>query len=95
MSAATINTLGDSAVTAIADGDYATALSLLRRAQVLLSIKPDSQGAGINLRWDRLAIDKAIAQCERAQASDVGLGSAAGVMQYQKITYISPSAEDC
>lgn len=60
-----INTKAAEAVDAIEDGDYATALRKLRAVKALLITLPDGKQADQELKWDRVAIDSLIKDCER------------------------------
>lgn len=79
-----INTLADDAAAAIAAGDYATAVNKLRGAQVLLAAIPDQIQEQTELRWDRRAIEAAIATCQGAAAQ------AGGVVR-RKYRYVRPT----
>lgn len=87
MSVATLNTKRDAAVEAIADGDYATALTNLRACKALLATMPDTRHGEDSLTWNRTDIDQLIAECNRARAA------AAGV-QRSKVTYANPTSDD-
>ena len=85
MSVATLNTYRDAAVTALAAGQYATALTNLRAAKALLATMPDTRKGEESMTWDREGIDRLIADCQRGQAA------AAGV-QRARTTYTRPTA---
>jgi len=82
--AASVKALADAASTAIAGGNWNTALAKALQAQAELSAIPDS---GItdatNLKWDRRAIESLIANIRRQQALSLG-------MQQTKISYAKP-----
>lgn len=81
-----VNTLGDAASTAIAAGDWATALTKALAAQAQLSVMPDSEYGNPQtvLRYDRRAIESMIGNILRQQAAATG-------MQQTKITYARPT----
>jgi len=84
--AATVNTLGDAAATAIGAGDWATALAKALAAQAQLSVMPDSEYGNPQtvLRYDRRAIESMVGNIRRQQAAATG-------MQQTKITYARPT----
>jgi len=85
--AATVNTLGDAASTAIAAGDWATALTKALAAQAQLSVLPDSEyqaGGQTVLRYDRRAVESLVANIRRQQSAALG-------MQQTKISYARPT----
>ena len=73
MSVAAINQKITEAVDAQEAGDFDTAISKLRSAKMLMSGKPDTEFETERLIWDRNAIDAAIADMRRAQASQAGI----------------------
>ena len=72
MSAALINTKVSEAIDAQEAGDFATALSKLRSAKMLLAAKPDTKFSDEELVWNRDSIDAAIAEIRRAAAAKSG-----------------------
>lgn len=84
--AAQVNTLADAASAAVEAGDFATGLAKLRAAQILLAAIPDQSQEQTELRYDRRAIEAAIATCQMASSTQTGI-------QYQKVRYVRP--EDC
>lgn len=81
----TLNTYRDAAITAVAAGDNATALSNARAAAAMLATMPNSTFEGTALTWDREAIQAFIKDC------NARIGAAAGI-QTTKRVYVRPSA---
>jgi pyruvate kinase len=81
MSVADINSKVAEAIAANESGDYATALTKLRSAQMLLAATPNATGHdGVGLQWDRQAIASMIAEVSRQ-------ASASGGIQRTRVTY--------
>lgn len=94
MSAETINSKVESAVTAIESGDWSTAISKLMAAKALLSATPDQRhGGNSELRWDRNAINELISECKQQQASASGVGASSGALQFQKIRFVRDTSD--
>ncbi len=64
--AATINAKGEAAVTAIGAGDWATAKTRLTEMAALLAAIPNSRiEGGMELEWDREAIERLLKRVDR------------------------------
>lgn len=76
------------AATAIAAGNYATALSNLRAGRALLSAVPDVQATeGFSTRWDRNDLDRQIADMQKLVNASQGV-------RRTKLNYRSGSCGD-
>lgn len=75
----------DAASTAIASGDYATAISHAERGLALAAAIPDGGKANAEIRLARDAMTSLIASCRRSQASAAGI-------QRTAITYVRPTS---
>jgi len=74
MAASTLATLRDSAKSAVASGDYASALSYARQALVEISTAPSrSKHGNQELEWDADAIKTFIREMERASSGSTGI----------------------
>lgn len=92
MGAAEVNTTIDAAVVAIEAENYDTALTKLLAAKALLIAIPDSGRQGMDLKYDREAVDSLIAtvkelKAQASRASDIPDG-----IQRTKVEYVRPSA---
>lgn len=88
MSVADLNAKMALAISAQESGDYATALTYLRSAKMLLIQLPDSAGPiGISTQWDRTAIDSLISEATRLLAGRRGI-------QRTKVNRVLPDS-DC
>jgi hypothetical protein len=86
MSVADINSKISEAVAAQEAGDYATALTKLRSAKMLLAGISDQRDAmGNEMKWDRAAIDKMIADLQAQQSATLAPGK--GAIRRTKIVY--------
>ena len=76
MSASEVNTKVAEAVTANEAGDFSTALTKLRSAKMLLIAMPDAKKGGddgVELRWNREAIDSLIVQMQQQVGQTAGI----------------------
>lgn len=80
-----VQTLVDSASTAIEGGDYAAAETYLLRAQVLLVGVPDQISGPQQIFFHREQINQLLAHVRQARA-------AAGGLSRSKVTYANPSS---
>jgi hypothetical protein len=86
MSVADINSKISEAVAAQEAGDYATALTKLRSAKMLLAGISDQRDAmGNEMKWDRAAIDKMIEDLQAQQSATLAPGR--GAIRRTKIVY--------
>lgn len=92
MSVASINTRCAVAAAAIDAGDFATALSNLRSARVLMAALPDSSKGDTSLRWDRASIDRMIADLTQQQTQTTMRSRG---IRRTSINYKNPSSDDC
>lgn len=80
--ASALNSYMDAAVTALAAGDYATALNQVLAAQGILSVLPDltrssgTDGGTQAAKWDRTAIDGLIKRIRQQQGAGLGVQTA-------------------
>jgi hypothetical protein len=89
--ASTLETLRDSAVSAIASGDYASAISYAERALVILATIPNHYKGQSRLEWDRDSIVSFIENCRKSQSSSVGIGASTGAVQFQYLRAVNES----
>lgn len=83
-----LKTYRDAAITALAAGDYATAIQQAMAAKLMIATMPDLREEDRQITWNAEAIDQFIAQCrDLATAAAV---ATSGIRQ-TKITYARPS----
>lgn len=88
MSIATINARVTAAVTAIDDGDWATAKKKLAGAKALLAVLPSrSAREGEELEFDPAGLDSLLALCNRELA-------ASGGIQTSEIEYVNDDSDE-
>jgi len=90
MSVEAINTKVDLAVAAQETGDYATALTYLRSAAMLLAGISDSQKGDKSLRWDRSAVQNMIAELTRIAAVSTDSATSSRSVVRAKVNYVNP-----
>lgn len=92
MSATAVNTKVNLAVAAQESGDYASALTYLRSAQILLSAMPDSTGpGGSGMQYDRTSIDRMITALTKL--NNASAARASGGIRRTKIEYVNPDCD--
>ena len=85
MAVSDVNTQMTLAQSALADGDYTTALQHAIAAQGYLSTLPNSRRSADSLEWDDRKIESFIANVRKLQTGSAGV-------QYTKITRARTSA---
>ena len=68
ITSATLESAVESLATAIDGGNWSTARTLAVKIRAYLIALPDYGGSGRNVRWDRTAIDKLLAQVDQLSA---------------------------
>lgn len=91
MSASTIRTLMASAQSAIASGDWTTARNKAEQALALILAMPDGASSSHSMQWDRSAIERFIAKCERNEAVSTQSTAGNSLFGVQKFKYVSPT----
>jgi len=93
MSAALVNSNVTAAVAAMGSGDWSSAINYLTQAQAYLVIIPRSKQGDTEMEFDGAGINQLIAQCRKNLAGANGLGASGGIMQSQKVRYVTEA--DC
>jgi hypothetical protein len=88
-----INTKVLEAVAANEIGDYATALTKLRSARMLLAGVPDTRSGNDGLTWDRASIDAMMTEIQQQQTR-ARRETGGNRVRRTNITYRRPDAED-
>ena len=73
MAASDVDSLMSSAATAVAGGDYASAISYGLQALANAAALPDADHAGSSMRWNRQSIEMFIAQCRKERGLTGGI----------------------
>lgn len=91
ITSADIQTKIEEAVTAQESGDFATAITKLRSAKMMLAGLPNISTGDVNTGWDRASIDNMISALEREQSA-ADAASTNGPFKNSKIIYENPDS---